>query len=184
MISDEILTCLQRVDDNRLLIATKKPEGLKILRAAYYKVYGEHYQEGCGPCHEKAFYKLMKILNNPKSFTPMAEKKYVLKKGYQVSLFGSGEIYTNNNLTDKRAAALLRERPQLAKNFVTINGKPADEWQIKTAAKKIPKATEVTGLIEKAHTQAEFKAVVAVGNDSKTGAGATGKEREKLTKTE
>lgn len=52
----------------------------------------------------------------------MSEKKYILKDGHQVSVFGSPEIYTNDNLTDSKAEKLLKERPALAGSFKVING--------------------------------------------------------------
>lgn len=56
----------------------------------------------------------------------MSEKKYILKDGHQVSVFGSPEIFTNDNLTDSKAEKLLKERPALAGSFKIINGEPVE----------------------------------------------------------
>ncbi|WP_129714668.1 hypothetical protein [Pedobacter sp. SYP-B3415] len=160
MISQELLSQIQQVDDRRIEVAAKTPEGIALLQETYYQVFGEHYTQGCGPCHEQAFLKLMKVLHNPLKFIPMSEKKYLLKEGHQVSVFGSPDIYTNDNLTDAIAKDLLKERPALKGSFQIIAGKQVED-EVEEAADEAPAkpaaAVDLIAKIEAATTRAEVQ---------------------------
>ncbi|RKD19013.1 hypothetical protein BCY91_14140 [Pelobium manganitolerans] len=153
----ELLEKIKFVEQNRIQVAAKTPEGIALLKSVYQDVFNETYAEGCGPCHEQAFFRLMKILNRPKSFIPMSEKKYILKEGYQVSIFGGPEVYTNDNLTDEIAAKLLKDRPALKSSFAVI---PSEE-----KSKGNPKPERADVLIAKIKEAASEKEVDEITGD-------------------
>lgn len=149
----QLIKKIKEVEDARFSIASKKPEALEILRNTYHLAFGEYYTENCSPCHEKAYFKLMQILNNPNNYQEMSNRKYLLKKGHQVSIFG-GNVFTNDNLTDEEAIELLKDNPKRATSFELIDGNPAEDWDGKFG--KVSKAKKEPKTDTKVLTQADF----------------------------
>lgn len=169
----ELLKKIKEVEEARFLIATKKPEGLELLRTVYHLAFGEYYLENCSPCHEKAYYKLMQLQLNPNNYLIMSNRKYLLKEGHQVQIFGSSEIFTNANLTDDKAIALLKDNINRAASFELIDGVDAKDFDAKkwnpSASKKTDaKSTvpETIKLIDASTTLEELNSIID-GDDRK-----------------
>jgi hypothetical protein len=169
----ELLNKIKEVEEARFLIAAKTPEGLAVLRDTYFMAFGEYYQENCSPCHEKAYFKLMQIQFNPNNYLKMSTRKYLLKDGHQVQIFGSSEIYTNANLSDEKAVELLNDNPNRSVSFAIINGSDAEKWDGKklTVLKAVKSGNtknvaETILLIEAAQSLDELNEIIE-GDDRK-----------------
>ncbi len=152
-------------------IATRDTASIKMLHSVYQELYNEPVTQGCGNCNQKAFLRIRKYvelrkLNNPLTSLEMNEKlknrKYVLKDGISLQAGFGGEHYTNDNLTDERAAQLIAESPGRAAFFSRV----PSENEVKQAEQAaVKKGEKVEGERAEAFKQAEINSNTKVETD-------------------
>lgn len=138
---------LQRLDELRALPLLAHSEKSEI-ENLYPEVLGKKFvRTSCNDCYRDAIIEMYLYL---KKNGAMKEKcSYTLKKGALIQMdFGSGEFYTNANLTDEVAEMYLSKHPDGRVLFASM----PDDWYERSANRENGKAEE---LIEKTITMLE-----------------------------
>lgn len=83
----------------------------------------------CSDCYEDAF---IEIYNYVKKEGKMKEKcSYTLKNGVLIQVFGTGQMFTNDNLTDEAAESYLKLYPKAINQFAHY----PDDWEARVTGK-------------------------------------------------
>lgn len=85
-----------------------------------FKIYQEYFGETCSTCPLKILGYIQKVKSLNPNVMSNSERKYLLKAGAVIQVFGSSESYSNGNLTDEKAAELLKENPNRAVLFAKL----------------------------------------------------------------
>ena len=117
----EVVDKLKELGDKLPLSSSDKSD----IEVMYHEVFGRTFiRTSCGDCYRDAVIEMYSYL---KKYGKMKEKSnYALKNGVLLQAgFGSGEMYTNDNLTDEAAERFLapsdwEERVEKRKNPVTV----------------------------------------------------------------
>lgn len=104
----EVVGKLKELGDKIPLSSSDK----SVIEAMYYEVFGRMFvRTSCNDCYRDAVIEMYSYL---KKYGKMKEKSsYALKNGVLLQMaFGSGEMYTNDNLTDEAAEKYLAKNPK------------------------------------------------------------------------
>lgn len=112
-------------------IRQKETTAIKFLQNLYYQVTGSTVYAGCKGCHIKAANYLSSL--TLQTLLIMSEQKFRLNKDVKIEWpFRSGQLLTEVNLTDAKAAEYLINNPAGLSNFVDYpkgqDGLDLSEW--------------------------------------------------------
>jgi len=126
----EVVDKLKELGDKLPLSSSDKSD----IEVMYHEVFGRTFiRTSCGDCYRDAVIEMYSYL---KKYRKMKEKSnYALKNGVLLQAgFGSGEMYTNDNLTDEAAERFLAGNP---KGIVFFALTPSD-WEERVEKRKNP----------------------------------------------
>ena len=126
----DVCVRLKGMGEVKTFSASEKTE----IGALYSEVLGKEFiKTSCNDCYRDAVYEMYAYL---KKNGKMKEKTlYGLKNGVLLQMgFGSGEFYTNANLTDEAAERFLGQNPDKSNFFSVL----PDDWKkrVKERSKK------------------------------------------------
>ena len=126
----DVCVRLKEMGEVKTFSASEKSE----IEALYTEVLGKEFiKTSCNDCYRDAVFEMYAYL---KKNGKMKEKTlYGLKNGVLLQMgFGSGEFYTNANLTDEAAERFLELNPDKANFFSVL----PDDWKkrVKERSKK------------------------------------------------
>lgn len=112
-------------------IRQKEPKSIAFLQSLYYQVTGSTVYAGCKGCHIKAANYLTSL--TLQNLLIMSEQRFKLNKGVKIEWpFRSGQLLTEVNLTDAKAAEYLINNPAGLANFADYpkgqDGLDISEW--------------------------------------------------------
>ena len=144
------LNDIVRVSNYSTAACQRDESKLRDLLNIYLKVFGDNLKTSCGNCIGDGIIRLQielkkyNLNNNLKQKIMSEEKrKYVMKPGSVIDFaFSTGEYITPDNITDKKARALIAKNPAYLKWFVEYPKDEVDKMlsERTDAAKKAEKA--------------------------------------------
>ena len=107
----------------------KLPEVRIRIREIHIELFGKKIRSGCKNCLIAGYLKIRETILIKKS---MKDQKFVLKEGIVLQVFKTSEQFTRDGvgryqLSDKRAAELIKENPAFEKFFEKLGGKETGE---------------------------------------------------------
>ncbi|WP_379964016.1 hypothetical protein [Epilithonimonas sp. UC225_85] len=118
-----------------------------------FNIYQEFFGETCSTCPSKILGYIQKVKSIKNNTMSQSERKYLLKEGAVIQVFGSSEAYSNANLTDEKAEKLLKENPNRSALFARI----PEEFSAEKELSKMNKADLTAKALSVGYTEEDLK---------------------------